>query len=1462
MKTIRHKIFILSIIVLTVTGLTFNAGQASDEFPIATTTGREEALSAAFDGTNYLVGIQGDATAHYNITAQLVSQSGALVGSRISTGRTGGDPLIAFDGTNYLLVWPDDATYPNDVIYGQFVSKSGTIVGSPFPIGQTIIKDIWGLAFGGGNYLVVYQGNSYALYGRTISTSGTVGNEIAIGTAGGPSSGLNSVAFDGTNFLMVWDTNTTIKGRFIGTNGNLSGSEFTVRSKQKTQCDSPVNVAFDGTNYLVVWHDNIDPCGGGYFNGTADLFGQIVTPSGSLSGGVINISVAPGDQILPSIAIDGTNYLVTWTEGFGSTEAMVKGRFFDKSGGPVGSEFTLFSPSGGRVPWLASTIFDGSKYFSVINRGTPGTDPTDVDAYTNQDVYGAFISYSPAHGEWTTKTSMPAARDSAAVGVINGVLYVAGGYNGTQTSTLWAYNPTTDTWGTLAPMPDGRYQGDGAGVINGQLYVAGGWDNTYSWLPHRELFVYDPATNSWSSKANMPILSACGASGVINGKLYVTTACDGYSGARNFLHVYDPATDTWSSLAPSPNAHGYPASGVINNKFYVAGGVDDSGVFQAKLDIYNPATNTWTTKASMPVAGGGFASEVINGKLYVVGGSNGASVYYNTVYVYDPSTDTWTTETSMPTARAFAGAGVINGVLYVVGGTNSTGTLLATVEAFVPVTTPCTEPSIASHPQSQTIQSGQTATLSVTATGTAPLSYQWYQGSSGDTSNPISGATSSSYTTPALTQTTNYWVKVMNSCGSANSNTATITVGEAISTPNSPSGPTNGTTGTSYSYSTGGSTSNLGHSMQYQFDWGDGTYSDWLSVGTTSVSKSWTSAGSYTLKAQARCATHTSVVSGWSSALFVNIFITNWTAINTGLTNPDVWALAIHPQTPDTIYAGTYGGGVFKSTNGGTNWTAINTGLTNTSVFALAIDPQTPDTIYAGTYYGDVFKSTNGGTNWTVMNTGLTNSLVRALTINPQTPSTLYAGTYGGGVFKSTNGGMNWTDMNTGLTTLYVYALAIDPQTPETLYAGTYSRGVFKSTKGGTDWTAMNTGLTNTTVYALAINPQTPETLYAGTWEGGVFKSTNGGMNWTSMNTGLTNTSVFVLAIDPQTPETLYAGTYGGGVFKSTNGGMNWTDMNTGLTNTDVRTLAIDPQTPSTLYAGTWEGGVFKIQQIIETNNVFSLADFDGDGATDVGGFHLPTDQFFTEYADNLGQFGWGGSDSMPLIWDYDGDGKTDVSIYHIPTNQWFVKGVGNLGQFGWGGEDSIPVPGDYNGDGRMERAFYHSPTNQWFVEGQDPIQFGWGGAECIPVPGDYDGDGKTDMVIYHVPSNQWFQYGVGNLGQFGWEGEDCIPVPGDYNGDGITDIAVYHVPTNQWFVKGIGNLGQYGWGGLESFPIPGDYNGDGVMERGFYRPSENWWFIEGESDFVWGWGGSEFMPITSQIAVYNWFRFMLGRFQ
>jgi len=92
---------------------------------------------------------------------------------------------------------------------------------------------------------------------------------------------------------------------------------------------------------------------------------------------------------------------------------------------------------------------------------------------------------------------------------------------------------------------------------------------------------------------------------------------------------------------------------------------------------------------------------------------------------------------------------------------------------------------------------------------------------------------------------------------------------EVVSAPSNPSGPVAGSIGVTYTYSTGGSTSNLGHPIQYRFNWGDGTYSDWSS--SASASKSWSTPNTYSVKPQARCSVDTSVMSDWSPGLSVTI---------------------------------------------------------------------------------------------------------------------------------------------------------------------------------------------------------------------------------------------------------------------------------------------------------------------------------------------------------------------------------------------------------------------------------------------------------------------------------------------------------------------------------------------------------------------------------------------------------------
>ena len=98
-----------------------------------------------------------------------------------------------------------------------------------------------------------------------------------------------------------------------------------------------------------------------------------------------------------------------------------------------------------------------------------------------------------------------------------------------------------------------------------------------------------------------------------------------------------------------------------------------------------------------------------------------------------------------------------------------------------------------------------------------------------------------------------------------------------------------------------------------------------------------------------------------------------------------VSALAIDPQRPQTLYAGS-SDYVYKSSDGGGSWTVTNNGMTDSYVYALAIDPKTPSTLYAGTPYvgysgahdGWVFRSTDKGETWTSVNKGLMNVPVQA----------------------------------------------------------------------------------------------------------------------------------------------------------------------------------------------------------------------------------------------------------------------------------------------------------------------------------------------------------------------------------------------------------------------------------------------------------------------------------------------------
>jgi hypothetical protein len=353
--------------------LSFTAQVQATSFPIAS---NGVVMSWAFDGSNFLVGVESPLTAPAPIAAQMLATNGSKVGPPISTGRTGIATALAFDGTNYLLIWEDDElgalTNASYQIYGQFISKAGTPVGAPFNISGLGVQfdGIKTLAFGGGTYLATYtrlidpnQGdhstNRY-IAGKLVSPNGSLGSEFRISTGYGKAS---DVASDGNNFFVVWCedlADTEIRGRFVSPAG-VPGAEISVNASLSPS-DNPVTVVFGDTNYLVVWNDEV----GGAGTYTWDAFAQLVSPSGALVGDVIPLVTEPGPQLAISAAFDGRHYLVTWVDMQNPTNWDAYGQFINRSGSLFGDRWTISADPKNQ---FAGVGFAAGRYVVVVNSG-------------------------------------------------------------------------------------------------------------------------------------------------------------------------------------------------------------------------------------------------------------------------------------------------------------------------------------------------------------------------------------------------------------------------------------------------------------------------------------------------------------------------------------------------------------------------------------------------------------------------------------------------------------------------------------------------------------------------------------------------------------------------------------------------------------------------------------------------------------------------------------------------------------------------------------------------------------------------------------------------------------------------------------------------------------------------------------------------------------------------------------
>lgn len=277
-------------------------------------------------------------------------------------------------------------------------------------------------------------------------------------------------------------------------------------------------------------------------------------------------------------------------------------------------------------------------------------------------------------GGWTNGRRMPVGRVALSAVAVDGTIYAIGGMPAPRdrwSETVDAYDIARDEWRARADMLDGR-AAFGATVLNARVFVAGGVGDIGAYMPNVE--AYDPSTGAWTKRGELTHHGRQGlALSVVKQRTYAIGGHPGpqWRGASAAVESYDPTTDLWTPRADMPTGRTGLVAGVVNGKIYAIGGGDEDGS-SAAVEEYDPATDRWTKKRDMPTPRSYPSAAVVNRLIYVIGGTanEGTSV---AAEAYDPARDKWRPLKDLPNPRWGAAAVAHEGLIYVLGGQHAGG---------------------------------------------------------------------------------------------------------------------------------------------------------------------------------------------------------------------------------------------------------------------------------------------------------------------------------------------------------------------------------------------------------------------------------------------------------------------------------------------------------------------------------------------------------------------------------------------------------------------------------------------------------------------------------------------------------------------------------------------------------------------------------------------------------------------
>lgn len=322
-------------------------------------------------------------------------------------------------------------------------------------------------------------------------------------------------------------------------------------------------------------------------------------------------------------------------------------------------------------------------------------------------------------------------------------------------------------------------------------------------------------------------------------------------------------------------------------------------------------------------------------------------------------------------------------------------------------------------------------------------------------------------------------------------------------------------------------------------------------------------------------------------------------------------ALVSEAGNGSTLYAGSAGGGVWKSTDAGLTWRLLDELLPNLRIGAVAIDPFDARTVLAGcgegfvawqggaAYGRGLYRSGDAGANWAMLaSTDVADfSYVFDIAFDPAQRGTLLVAT-AAGIYRSTDAGATWTRVLARQSGLFSATLRYAASRTGVVYAGVERRGVYRSTDHGVTWSgplAAGISLADFTRVVLALAPSDDRIVYA-SFTGrdeqcaGMYRSSDGGENWAAIGIprnelngnsyqGFQGRYNSTLTVHPHNADIVWAG--GIELYRSLDGGRSWKQMSNWYrlrtypyVHADIHAIVFDDADANTLYIGS-DGGLF-----------------------------------------------------------------------------------------------------------------------------------------------------------------------------------------------------------------------------------------------------------------------------------------------